>query len=57
VLGVSQSHGPQPHPLATIAWNNLNHQIYDEDKVIKEITDKIKTCPCPCADQEVMESK
>jgi hypothetical protein len=38
---------PQPHPLATIAWNNLSLsncclQIDDEEKVIKEITDKIK---------------
>jgi hypothetical protein len=38
---------PQPHLLATIAWNNLNLsncclKIDDEKKVIKEITDKIK---------------
>jgi hypothetical protein len=47
---------PQPHPLATIAWNKLNLsncclQINDEEKLIKEITNKIKkTCPCPCGD-------
>jgi hypothetical protein len=40
---------PQPHPLAKIAWNNLNLsncclQIDDEKKVIKEIIDKIKKC-------------
>jgi NRPS condensation-like uncharacterized protein len=38
---------PQPHLLATIAWNHLNLsnrylQTADEKKVIKEITDKIK---------------
>jgi hypothetical protein len=38
---------PQPNLLVTIAWNNLNLsncclQIDDEEKVIKEITDKIK---------------
>jgi hypothetical protein len=38
---------PQPHLLATEAWNNLNLsncclQIDDEEQVIKEITDKIK---------------
>jgi hypothetical protein len=38
---------PQPHLLATIAWNNLNLsncylQIDSEEKVIKDITDKIK---------------
>jgi hypothetical protein len=38
---------PQPQLLAAIAWNNLNLnscclQTDDEEKVIKEITDKIK---------------
>jgi hypothetical protein len=47
VVGGPNHMEPQPHPLATVAWNNLNLsncclQIDDEEKVIKEITNKIK---------------
>jgi hypothetical protein len=47
MVGCSQSKESQPPPLATIAWNNICLsncclQIDEEEKVIKEITDKIK---------------